>query len=186
MSYSIDDYTPSPSKKESRKKLLQHVAGDVANVWTRIARRRHGHTEVVALRLDRLEAVVDAYFGKVAQFKLRHRMDPDKDRINPPKIAALMIEAVLEGSEFERLFSVPRRLEGTDFDDAVVYDFCYAILVETLRLRVTDIDGKPKVPFVQKRDFVMCLEKFTADVEWAAWGFYNMAAAYGEILRFGD
>lgn len=173
--FDLSDYAFPDRKLLARLHTLQQLADDVVGIYSELARSRHDCADPLAVRPARLEAVVKRYFDSVKRFKFRHHIAPD-DKINQPKIAALLVEAVLEESDVEGVFEIPRTLRGTDFEDALLYEFCYAIVTDVLYLRSAD------VPFIQKRDFIMCLDRYSADAEWVAWSFYNLCVAYGQFL----
>lgn len=177
--HALEDYSFSEAKRMSRSQQVLRIGKDIADIYQDIAREHHKSSGGVYYKADRHEDLIGKYFTAVALFKYKHRFDLD-DKINQPKMAALFVESVVEENRKLPLFCIPDELIGTDFEDAIVFEFCYALVCRTLFVNIS------KVPFIQKRDLIMCIDRFGADTEWIAWGMYSFCAAYGEFQDVGD
>lgn len=172
--YSLQEYTFPDRKIEARKHRLRQIGSDVAAQFTRIASEEHKCNEVISFRDQLADALVDEYFDRVKRFKWLNDFEIG-ERINPPKMAALMIEAAKKVDGSERLFVVPEAFSGSLFENMVFLQFMYALVVSTLYIRVTE------VPPVHERDLFICLDRHNIPTEWLCWSLYNFAHAFGEI-----
>lgn len=173
-------YKFTDTKIQQRTQRVIEVGGDIATMFTGIAQRRHAAVGEVVFLKKRLAPLVGSYFKKVQKFKSDNDFALER-RITQPKMAALMVEAIIEDENLNgAFFTVPRDLQGKDFEDEAFYEFLYGVIVNTLFI---DID---KVPKDHKRDFIKCLHQFSIHTEWLMWALSNFCTAYGELLDAGE
>ncbi len=139
-----------------------------------MAQETYGCDEPIRFRAACVDSLSDDYFHRVRLFKFNNGFRPD-ERINPPKMAALMVEACKRCDGDAPLFMVPPSLQGKAIDHMAYLQYIYALIVSTLFIRLDE------VPPVHERDLFLRLDGFNIPTEWLCWSLYNFARAYGEI-----
>lgn len=172
--HNLQDYTFPDRKIEARKHRFQQIGRDVASYFSRIANEEHNCLEPIVFKEALVADLAQEYFDRVKKFKWLNDFELD-ERINPPKMAALMIEAAKKLDGGERLFAVPKAFENTLFENMAFMQFMYAMVISTLYIRVLE------VPSMHERDLFICLDRHNIPTEWLCWSLYNFAQAFGEI-----
>ena len=173
--YSIEDFRPTPSKRASRINLVNEAIRLAVDMYRTIALRDYGVENAVSTIPDAAESFVDEYFDHVARFKIRHGFIPG-ERINPPKIAALLLRTAGTRS-WGKLFSRQSTVISDDFMKKLYYEFAYQLTSSICFIREDAINND------HQRDFYICMnqEKFMTD-EWACWMMVGFVKAFGEEI----
>lgn len=171
--YSLDDFEPAPGKITRRAGLVFRAARVARDVYAHLAKRDRGIADAIQINDAYLEKYVRSYFYRVAAFKLRHDFTPD-ERINQPKIAALMLKTLSE-EKWQNFFERHDPRLSDDFMKKLFYEFCYQLMCLILFVR----DGL--IPNDLLRDFDICMHQddFMSD-EWSCWMMAFVLRAYGQ------
>ncbi|GGE79804.1 hypothetical protein [Niveispirillum cyanobacteriorum] len=177
--FAPSEYPFPESKLLQREELAQKIGNKVAKIFTVACKVVHKIDSTVEFNESAKKRIAETYKRKVGEFKSRNEF-PLNDRINQGKIAALFVESFLDVADNHPVFKIPESLTNTDFEASVVNEMAWECLISILKL---DLD---KTPLDCRRDFVLCIHKYTADSEWVAWACANLCAAYGVPLYIGD
>jgi hypothetical protein len=101
--YDLSKYVFPDRKIEARKHRFRIIGEDIAAYFTRLAQETYGCDEPIRFRAACVDSLSDDYFHRVRLFKFNNDFRPD-ERINPPKMAALMVEACKRATAM-RLYS---------------------------------------------------------------------------------
>lgn len=171
--YSLDDFKPAPDKINRRVGLVLRAARVASKVYAHLAKRDYGVVDAIRINEVYLEEYVKSYFHRVAAFKLHHDFTPD-ERINQPKIAALMLKT-LSKERWQNFFERHDARLSDDFMEKLFYEFCYQLMCLILFIS----DGL--IPNDLLRDFYICMHQddFMSD-EWSCWMMAFVLRAYGQ------
>jgi hypothetical protein len=177
--YSSEDYAPSIFKESKRINLIKNALELTRDILDGRMVNNGGIKGLVDIKPKFAEDFVKAYFENVTRFKMIHGYAPS-DRINEPKIAALMLKTLASFSWKDAYYC----RDGNSSDGPLEMLYC-ELAFQLVRI----ILGIPvgAVPPELARDFYICVERGPSmSDEWACWSMANYLKAFGALIRMDD